>query len=77
MPHVHIKHFPHDFTDEQKQRLAEAVTEVVVDHFGTYDGAVSIALEPVPADDWDEAVTVPDVQGRAHLLIKKPNYRTQ
>jgi 4-oxalocrotonate tautomerase len=76
VPHVHIKHFPRDFTDEQKQRLADAITAVVTDHFDTYDGAVSIALEPVTADDWDRAVLVPDIQGRAGLLIKKPDYRS-
>jgi 4-oxalocrotonate tautomerase len=32
---VHIKHFPKDFTDEQRQRLSEALTTVVVEHFGT------------------------------------------
>lgn len=76
MPHVHIKHFPKDFTDEQRQRLSEALTTVVVEHFGTYDGAVSIALEPVVPDTWETRVTVPDVQGRAELLIKEPHYRT-
>ncbi|MFB7508628.1 tautomerase PptA [Streptomyces broussonetiae] len=76
MPHVHIKHFPKDLTDEQRQRLAEAVTTVVVEHFGTYEGAVSIALEPVAPEAWETRVTVPDVQGKAELLIKEPHYRT-
>ena len=28
VPHVTIKHFPRDFTGEQKQQLAEAITTV-------------------------------------------------
>jgi 4-oxalocrotonate tautomerase len=76
VPHVHIKHFPRDFTDVQKKRLSEAVTAVVVEHFATYDGAVSLALEPVAETDWNAAVTVPEIEGRAHLLVKEPHYRT-
>ncbi|MFF7234070.1 4-oxalocrotonate tautomerase [Streptomyces sp. 2333.5] len=75
MPHVNIKHFPVDFTDEQKNQLAEAVTTVVMEHFGVYEGAVSIALEPVAESGWNEAVYVPEITGRQQLLIKAPNYR--
>ena len=75
MPHIAIKHFPKDFTDEQRQRLAEAITSVVVRHFGTYDGAVSIALEPVAQDEWQEKVLVPEIREREHLLLKAPHYR--
>jgi len=74
MPHVHIRHFPKDFTDEARQKLATALTAVVTAHFGTDDGAVSIALEPVPAEDWTETVVVPEIQGRVDLVIKKPAY---
>ncbi|MFC6064167.1 tautomerase family protein [Streptomyces ochraceiscleroticus] len=75
MPHVNIKHFPKDFTEEQHHRLAEAVTTVVMEHFGVHDGAVSIALEPVAKADWNESVGVPELTDRRHLLIKAPNYR--
>ncbi|MGW8970541.1 tautomerase PptA [Streptomyces platensis] len=75
MPHVNIKHFPVDFTDEQKKQLAEQVTTVVMEHFGVYEGAVSIALEPVVKPGWNETVYVPEITGRQHLLIKTPSYR--
>ena len=32
MPHVHIQHFPKEFTDEQTKQLAEAITAVIVKH---------------------------------------------
>ncbi|KPC62532.1 tautomerase family protein [Streptomyces chattanoogensis] len=75
MPHVNIKHFPVDFTDEQKKQLAETVTAFVTEHFGVHEGAVSIALEPVAEPGWNETVYVPEITGRQHLLIKAPNYR--
>lgn len=75
MPHLTIKHFPRDFTDAQREQLAAALTRVVLDHFDTYDGAVSIALEPVAKPDWGERVVAPEITERAHLLIKAPQYR--
>lgn len=77
MPHVTIKCFDRDFTDQQKERLAKALTTVVLENFDTYEGAVSIALVPVPEPDWHQAVVVPEITGRAHLLIKTPNYRAK
>lgn len=77
MPHVHIKHFPRDFTDAQKERLAEAVTAVVSEHFGTDEGNVSVALEPVAAAEWNQTVGVPEILGRADLLIRRPAYQIQ
>jgi 4-oxalocrotonate tautomerase len=74
VPHINIKHFPRDFTDEQKQQLAEAITTVIAENFEIYEGAISIALEPVAEPDWNETVVVPEITGREHLLIKAPNY---
>ncbi|GGV24571.1 hypothetical protein GCM10010495_45220 [Kitasatospora herbaricolor] len=76
MPHVNIKYHSRDFTDEQKRQLAEAISSVIEKHFNTYEGAVSVALESLPAADWDEAVYGPEITGREHLLIQGPNYHT-
>lgn len=75
MPHVTIEHFPADLTDEQKRRLAAELTEIIVWRFGTYPGAVSIALEPVAPEDWRSQVYEPRILGRADRLIKAPEYR--
>jgi 4-oxalocrotonate tautomerase len=77
MPHLDITHFPKEFTDDQKDRLADALTAVVVEHFGTYEGAVSIALRPVAEQDWDEQVVVGQITGHGHRLIKAPDYRSE
>ncbi|NBE93214.1 hypothetical protein FE391_36515 [Nonomuraea sp. KC401] len=75
MPHVTIQHFPLDLAPEQKRRLADALTAVVVEQLGTYEGAVSIALEPVDPDDWAATVYEPRIAARPDLLIKAPEYR--
>lgn len=74
MPHVHIKHFPRNFTAEQEKRLAQAITTAVLENFDTHDGAVSIVREPVAKADWNEAVTASELTECEHSLIKKPNY---
>jgi len=74
MPHVNIKYFPVPLTETQASALLTAVTAAVTGAFGVSEDVVSIALEPVPAEDWRERVYVPEIQGRADLLRKPPNY---
>lgn len=76
MPHVNIKYYPRTFTDEQRERLSQELNAVVREHFDAYEGAVSIALEPVAEQDWMRTVHGPELTERAHLLIRTPNYRT-
>lgn len=76
MPHVDISYYDREFTDEQKERLGQALADVVVEHFSTYDGAVSVALHPVDREDWQEQVYQPRITGHADRLIKRPDYRS-
>ncbi|WP_340561962.1 MULTISPECIES: tautomerase family protein [Streptomyces] len=74
MPHVSLKHYPRDFTPEQKQRLADAVTRLVVEHFEVPENVVSVALEAVDPAQWRERVDAPEISARPDLLIKTPDY---
>jgi 4-oxalocrotonate tautomerase len=74
MPHVTIKHFAPALPDERKQELAAALTALVVGHFGTYEGAVSIGLQPVDPASWQREVFDPEIEGLADTLIKTPDY---
>ncbi|RBQ14583.1 hypothetical protein DP939_39800 [Spongiactinospora rosea] len=74
MPHITIKHFPADLTQEQEDTLLAKVTDAVTGAFGVGEGVVSIALEPVAPEAWDEQVYQPEIAGRRHLLRKKPSY---
>jgi 4-oxalocrotonate tautomerase len=74
MPHLDISHFPKDFTGEQKDRLAAALTTIVVEHFGVRDAVVSIALRPVDPQDWDTQIVAEKITGQEHRLIKAPHY---
>ena len=74
MPHINIKHFPQPLSDQEKQDPAKAISLVVQQSLGVDEGAISIALELVEEEHWDEQVYEPEVVGRSELLIKRPNY---
>jgi len=73
MPHVIVKLWPGK-SEQQKRRLAEAITRDIttVLHYG--DESVSVALEEVTAAEWNEKVYRPDIVEKAATLYKKPGY---
>ena len=74
MPHVSIKHFPVEVGEDQQEALVAAVTRAVTDALGCTEDVISIALEPVPADDWNDVVYEPEIVNRKEFLIKSPSY---
>lgn len=73
MPHVIVKLWPGK-TEEQKSRLAEAITRDVKEILGYGDDPVSVALEEVESKDWTETVFKPDIRDKWDTLYKKPGY---
>jgi len=74
MPHVSIKYFPVPLGEQRRADLAAALTTAVRDAFGVDEGVISIALQPVAEQDWNEQVYVPEIKGRGDQLLKAPNY---
>jgi 4-oxalocrotonate tautomerase len=73
MPHVIVKLWPGE-SEAQKKKLAERITQDVIDVLGYGEESVSVALEEIPAREWAEKVFKPDVQGNPERLYKKPGY---
>ena len=73
MPHVDIKCFPRELTDDQKSALAADITEVLSRHLNSKDGAVSVALNQVEQSDWQK-VWDSEIAPQMEQLIKKPGY---
>jgi 4-oxalocrotonate tautomerase len=73
MPHVIVKLWPGK-PDRQKTRLAEAITQAVMEilHYG--EESVSVAMEEVKPSDWIQQVYKPDIKSRWDKLYKKPGY---
>src|SRR4051812_11568228 len=73
MPHVIVKLWPGK-SEQQKQRLAQAITDNVMKVLGYGDESVSVAFEEIDANDWGERVYEPDIVRKADTLYKKPGY---
>jgi 4-oxalocrotonate tautomerase len=73
MPHVIIK-MVEGRTEAQKQALTAELTKAVMSSLGCAEDSVSVAIEDVAKSDWTEAVYVPDIQGQADRIYKKPGY---
>ena len=73
MPHVIVKLWPGK-SEQQKRRLAEAITRDVVALLNYGDESVSVAMEEVEAADWADEVYRPDIVEKADTLYKKPGY---
>ena len=73
MPHVIVKLWPGK-SEQQKTRLAEAITKDVMSilHYG--DESVSVAMEEVKPKDWVEKVYRPEIKDNLDKLYKKPGY---
>jgi 4-oxalocrotonate tautomerase len=73
MPRVIVKLWPGK-SEQQKTRLAEAISKNVMDilHYG--EESVSVAMEEVQSQDWLEKVYKPDVKNKCDMLYKKPGY---
>ena len=73
MPHIIVKLWPGK-SEQQKTRLAAAITKEVMDILQDNDESVSVALEEIKAQDWVEIVYKPDIKDKWDKLYKKPGY---
>jgi 4-oxalocrotonate tautomerase len=61
MPHVIVKLWPGK-SEDQKNRLSEAITKNIMDilHYG--EKSVSVAMEEIKRQDWVEKVYKPEIR---------------
>jgi 4-oxalocrotonate tautomerase len=73
MPHVIVKLWPGP-SEQQKARLAEAITWDVTEILDLGEESVSVAIEEIEARDWADKVYQPDISSKPDQLYKKPGY---
>lgn len=71
MPHIIIKLYP-GRSQEQKQKLTDAIVRDVVLIAKCEAKTVSVAIEEVSSNDWEEKVFKPDILGNKNILFKEP-----
>ena len=74
MPHVIVKVWPGK-SEQQKQRLADAISQNVQDILQYGEEAVSVGFEEVASSDWKDKVYQPDIQAKPDAIYKKPGYK--
>lgn len=73
MPHVIVKLWPGK-SEQQKQTLANQITNSVMSILNYGEESVSVAYEEIAAKDWAEQVYRADIVGNEAKLYKKPGY---
>jgi 4-oxalocrotonate tautomerase len=73
MPHVIVKLWPGK-SEQQKQRLADAIVKDVISVLNYGEESVSVAMEEITSKDWPEQVYRPDIIEKPKQLYKKPGY---
>ena len=61
-------------SEQQKTRLAAAITKEVMDVLQDSDESVSVAFEEIKVQDWVKIVYKPDIKDKWDKLYKKPGY---
>jgi 4-oxalocrotonate tautomerase len=73
MPHVIVKLWPGK-SEDQKRRLADAISKDVMNILNYGEESVSVAIEEVSPKSWAEKVYKPDIVNNSDKLYKKPGY---
>lgn len=61
-------------SEQQKRRLAEAISKDVMSTLKYGEESVSVAIEEVSSENWAEKAYKPDIVNNAEKLYKKPEY---
>lgn len=73
MPHVIVKMYP-GISEEQKEKIAQEITKVLMKDADKPEAAVSIAITEVSEDIWMDEVYAKEIKPNMEKLYKKPGY---
>lgn len=73
MPHVIVKMYP-GTSEEQKEKIAQEITSVIMNHTEKPEAAVSIEITEVAEEVWMDQVYNKEIKPNMEKLYKKPGY---
>ena len=73
MPHVNVRMYA-GRSEDDKQRLAEAIGQALAQTLGSSERSISVAIEDVEPDVWMAEVYDPEITAKADRLYKRPGY---
>ncbi|MFC6276871.1 tautomerase family protein [Psittacicella hinzii] len=72
MPHITIKAYKRNLSYAQKQELADAVSQTIIEKLGAKPESISIDLVEYAPEDWEGQVHNVEIVPRMEQLIRKP-----
>lgn len=72
MPHIIVKLWP-GRTEEQKKQLVKKLIEALKSSINVPNSSISISIEEIPKEKWNDEVYKPYIVEKKHLLYKKPH----
>ncbi|AEV67520.1 tautomerase family protein [Acetivibrio clariflavus] len=75
MPYIAIKCYPKD--EETKKKVVEKINEVFLEFWGCPQGAITISIEEVAPDEWNEKVVKTEIEpnkDKMMILSGKRNF---
>lgn len=75
MPYIAVKAFPKD--EETKKKVASAINRVFLEEWGCPQEAITVSIEEVKPDEWEEKVKQVEIAPKADkmfILDGKKNY---
>ena len=76
MPHISVKMYK-GRTEEQKQKLAKALSDAMLDAIGCDETHISITINDYDKAEWGEKVFYPEIMADESALYKKPEYKPE
>ncbi len=73
MPHITVK-LAAGRSEATKTRIAAEVTKAIMATADCPESAVSVSIEDVPSDRWNDDVYTPEIAPQWDKLYKKPGY---
>ena len=76
MPYIAIKSFPKD--QATKELVVEKINEIFVEVWGCPQEAITISIEDVVPEDWDEKIVKPEIDPKMEnmmILSGKKRYK--
>ena len=67
MPYIAIKAYPKE--EERKKKLVEQINRVLLETWGCPQQAISIFLEDVSPEDWEEKVVKPEIEPNKEKMM--------
>ena len=67
MPYIAVKAFPKD--EETKKRVVDKINQVFLEEWGCPPEALTISVEEVAPDEWNEQVKRPEIDTKLDKMM--------